>query len=202
MTNSAVWPCTKEKWGNLSDEVSSGKSPDGQELVNQDTSKRLLDRSNQRPHDFGPVLLSMSRHSQWKNKEIVLTATKMNDSSCSTNKMIFQTCAQTYPTSLEITHWHSFPIGTHHLTFFLSTSWRVATGHLCTSKKGLLGSVRFHTFSCARGHHDPIGGPKNDLWARKVQGIPGIPAYGARWLCRKTLNKMVENQLMLTSRDL
>ena len=35
-----------------------------------------------------------------------------------------------------------------------------------------------------------------------IPGIPGIPAYGARWLCRKTLEKMVENQLMLTSRDL
>lgn len=164
----------KEKWGHLSDQVSSGKSPEGQELVSQDTSKRLLDRSNQRPHDFGPVLLSMWRHSQWMNEQIVLTATKMKDSSFSTNKMIFQTCAQTCPTSLEITHWHSFPIGTsllHHLTFFLSTtSWRVATDSARTSKKGLLGSVRFHTFSCARGHHDPIGGPKNDLWARKVPG--------------------------------
>lgn len=100
----------------------------------------------------------------------------MNDSSCSTNKMIFQTCAQTCPTSLEITHWHSFPIGTHHLTFFLSTtSWRVATGHLCTSKKGLLGSVRFHTFSCARGHHDPIGGPKNDLPSQ--EGPRGYQGY-------------------------
>ena len=122
---------------------------------------------------------------------------KKKDSSFSTNNMIFQTCAQTCPTSLEITHWHSFPIRTSLgvLPPTRHAPQRRGSLDLCDSTRSraradITTQLVVQRMTCEPGR------------SQGIPGIPGIPAYGARWLCRKTLNKMVENQLMLTSRDL
>ena len=201
----------KEKWGHLSDQVSSGKSPEGQELV----SPRYLKAP---PGQKQPTTSWL-----WPCAFVNVKALSMNEWTNSTygnkkwktphfqqTKWFFKLGAQTCPTSLEITHWHSFPIGTsllHHLTFFLSTtSWRVATDSARTSKKGLLGSVRFHTFLVRARTSRPNWWSKE--WPVSQEGPRGYQGYqgyqpmvpgGYAW---KTLNKMVENQLMLTSRDL